>query len=223
MIISVHLPKTAGTSFQATLEAHFGETLLKDYADLPINTPPEERNRAALENSVKNAMRDFAGIECIHGHFLPLKYVTVSARLDARFVAWMREPVDRVVSHYHFWRNFHDPSSAGRLHNQVVAEDWSLERFCLGPEVRNIYSQFLWGFPLSNFDFIGITEYYAEDLDWFARRYLGGPAVAASLNRAKPGAKVAEIDGALRRKIEEHHAEDVGLYQSGLARRAARK
>ncbi len=30
----------------------------------------------------------------------------------------------------------------------MVEEEWTLERFCLEPELKNLYSQFLWGFPL---------------------------------------------------------------------------
>ena len=41
-----------------------------------------------------------------------------------------------------------------------MEKGWSLERFCLGPEVRNIYSQFLYGFLLEYFSFIGTTEFY---------------------------------------------------------------
>jgi hypothetical protein len=53
MIISLHLPKTAGTSFAAALETHFQTRLFIDNADLPINTPQYERNRAALEANLR--------------------------------------------------------------------------------------------------------------------------------------------------------------------------
>lgn len=222
MIISVHLPKTAGTSFLASLEEHFGAALLKDYADLPINTPPESRHRMALEKGRENAGRSFAGIECIHGHFLPVKYLPASKMHETKFVAWLRNPVDRVFSHYHFWRNHHDPASAGALHNKVIAENWSLERFCLGPEVKNLYGQFLWSFPPSNFDFIGITEFYGEDLNYFGRRYLGKELDARNLNVRSADGESSGIDNAFRKKLEEHHAMDMELYEMALARRKAR-
>src|SRR5207302_9855883 len=59
MMVSVHLPKTAGKSFQAALTARFGESLLEDYRDFPMNTPEYDRNRAALEASLRNAEHDF--------------------------------------------------------------------------------------------------------------------------------------------------------------------
>jgi hypothetical protein len=39
-IISVHIPKTAGSSFKKILEAYFEDKILFDYEDTPINTPP---------------------------------------------------------------------------------------------------------------------------------------------------------------------------------------
>ena len=40
MIISVHLPKTAGKSFEAALRTRFEGALLEDYGTFPMNTPP---------------------------------------------------------------------------------------------------------------------------------------------------------------------------------------
>ena len=50
--------------------------MLLDYGDKKsINTGPDERNRKALEDAHANENRDFGGIQCIHGHFMPLKYL----------------------------------------------------------------------------------------------------------------------------------------------------
>jgi hypothetical protein len=223
MIISVHLPKTAGSSFAASLEEHFGPSLLKDYADLPTNTPPEVRNRTALENGIKNAEFNFAGIECIHGHFLPVKYLPASVKNGMKFVAWMRNPVDRVLSHFHFWKKFPNTPALGELHGKMIAENWSLERFCLGPEVRNLYCQFLWAFPLRSFDFVGITEFYEEDLNYFGRFFLGKKLEAKALNTSGGHGKPYAIDGALRKQIEAYHSMDMDLYRMAVEKRAARR
>ena len=37
MLISVHIPKTGGTSFGAMLARHFGPRLLRDYDDRPLS------------------------------------------------------------------------------------------------------------------------------------------------------------------------------------------
>ena len=44
-IISVHIPKTAGSSFLAGLQSVFGERLLLDYSDRPLDGTPSARWR----------------------------------------------------------------------------------------------------------------------------------------------------------------------------------
>jgi hypothetical protein len=222
-MISLHLPKTAGTSFSAALEQHFGPRLLRDYVDLPIHSPMYERNKAALQASLRNAESDFAGIECIHGHFLPVKFLLLAGRRDLSFVTWMRNPVERVLSHYFFWRRNYVPKAEEHLCRKMLEEDWSIERFCLGPEVRDLYRQFLWGFPIEHFDFIGVTEFYEEDLEYFARHFLQTAIEPKRLNMGDRGKGGYEIDALLRRKIESFHAGDMGLYQWALEKRLARR
>jgi hypothetical protein len=223
MIISVHLPKTAGTSFAAALERRYGAALLRDYADLPLNTRPRERNRSAVRNCLANADNAFAGVECIHGHFLPLKYLLLAdGRPDVSFVTWLRNPIDRAVSHYRFWRKTYDPERAPPLHRTMMQEGWSLERFCLGIEVRDLYSQFLYGFPLEYFSFVGITEFYAQDFSWWATRFLGDAGPPDRLNVADSNPDRDEISPALRTAIEGHHARDMELYGRALAWRRER-
>jgi hypothetical protein len=222
VIISLHLPKTAGTSFRVVLEQHFGDRLLKDYSSFPINTPESERNRTAMEECLRNAENDFAGIESIHGHFLPIKYLLLARRREVRFVTWMRHPVERMLSHYFYWKRSYDPKTAPSLHRKVIEDGWSLERFCLGPEVQDLYGQFLWGFPIEHFDFIGITEFYEEDLEYFARHYLRTPVEPVRINVGDKGSDGYPIDAALRQKIESFHARDMDLYRRALDRRRTR-
>lgn len=223
MIISVHIPKTAGTSFAKALEAHFGSGLLQDYADLPTNTPQYERNRAALLASVQNAESDdLAGVECIHGHFLPLKYLLLSLKKDLRFITWMRDPVERVLSHFYYLKSFYDPSTAPDLHRKIIEEDWSVERFCLSIELKNLYSQFLWGFPLEYFDFIGITEFYDEDLSYFSRQYLNTDLESHRVNVGKSKGEKYQIESSFREELEQFHAHDMELYRTALMMRQKR-
>ena len=223
MIISVHVPKTAGSSFVKALEAHFSSGLQKDYADLPTNTPQYERNRAALLASVHNAESDHsAEVACIHGHFLPLKYLLLSLKKELRFITWMRNPVERVLSHYYYWKSVYNSATAPDLHRRVVEEDWSVERFCLSPELRNLYGQFLWGFPLEYFDFIGITEFYDEDLAYFSEQYLNTDLEPLRENVGKNQGGSYQIDSSFRAKLEQFHAFDFELYRTALLIRQKR-
>lgn len=229
MLISLHLPKTAGTSFRALLQAHYGDRLRDDYGDRPLHDAVAERRLHAVRSGIGLALRPrrLQGVDAIHGHFLAIKYSLWSGGPDWRRVAWLRDPVERLASHYHYWRRSYDAGTAGSLHHRMVDENWSLERFCLGPELRNVYRQFLWGVPLARFDFVGITEHYATDSEHFARHVLGLTALplasSPEAENANPAARARYVDDpALRERIERHHAADVSLYRAALRRRQKR-
>jgi hypothetical protein len=217
MLISLHLPKTAGTSFLTSLEQHYSERLLRDYADLPINTPMLKRNSGALVKCILNGLQQDKRLECIHGHFLPLKYLFYGTRQDVKFVTWLRDPIERLASHYFFWVRSYDPAKSPPLHKRMIIEKWSLERFCLGPELQNFYCQFFWGFPLNRFDFIGITEFYEIEFDFFSRVFLGASLQPAKLNINPNTEKPSYFDNeGLINKIKKHHSKDIALYEKAL-------
>jgi len=221
------MPKTAGLSFRASLEEHFAEGFRHDYQDYPLARPAAERREQARRWGLAVRPADFAGIACVHGHFLPLKYLHLAETLPCTFVTWLREPVARLVSHYYYWQRAYDPLSGqtSALHRRVIEEGWSLERFCLAPELRNVYSEFLWGFPLQRLDFIGITEFFADDLRYFSQQVLGNKMQAHTLNRrAKDDGAAfhAPLSAAARAEIEAWHAADMALYRRALQLRKAR-
>jgi hypothetical protein len=225
MLISVHLPKTAGSSFLASIREHYGDTLYKDYGDRPINRRTLARNSHAAGAKLWHATSGsrFEGFDCIHGHFMPLKYTLLPPRKDLRFVTWLRDPVERLASHYHYWMRHYNPTDTGALHRRVVEEQWSLERFCLGPELQNTYCKFLWGFHLDRFDFVGVTEHYEEDLAYFSRNILGHDVASRrdNVNPERDQPAYITDDGFLQ-QVQQHHAKDMRLYQRALLMRQNR-
>jgi hypothetical protein len=88
--------------------------------------------------------------------------------------------------------------------------------------MRNIYTQYLWAFPLENFDFIGITEYYEKDFIFFREHYLTKEIPVRKLN-VNPDKKANyRISKPLRKKIEAYNAEDMALYERALKKRGER-
>ena len=225
MLISVHLPKTAGSSFLKAIEQHFGDHLVQDYGDRPINKTTFRRNFDAVQGCMLNAgsRSRFRDIECIHGHFMPLKYLLLHAQDKKKFVVWVRDPVERLASHYLYWIRNYNPIDAGRLHRKVVEEKWTLERFCLGPEMRNVYSKFFWGFPLRRFDFVGITEFYDSEVEYFSKHIVNAELQSVRVNVNPNPVQRAYIDDPdFRLKIQAHHQADVALYEQALALREKR-
>ena len=105
--------------------------------------------RAAREGLCGRHRQEAASPACIHGHFLPLSYRHLARRADVRFVTWLREPIDRLLSHYHYWRRAADSDARDTLQDpmqdkvqrrleRVHARDLSLYRFALELRERRL-------------------------------------------------------------------------------------
>jgi hypothetical protein len=223
MLISLHIPKAAGTSFRIALEQKFGSGLLRDYDDRPIHSSPAERNAKALRDCQLNRERSFEGVACIHGHFLPRKYLPLIEKESTRLVTWLRDPVERLASNYRHWKRFGQCDQGSPLVRRFIDQQWSFERFCFADELKDLYSQFLWDFSFARFDFVGITEHYEEDMACFSQRFLDAPAAVyrCNVNPDATGRKYVS-DAGLRADIEAFHAKDMALYRQALALRQAR-
>ncbi|MDR9366406.1 MAG: hypothetical protein RI575_13790 [Balneolaceae bacterium] len=163
-------------------------------------------------------------IECIHGHFLPYKYEDFYQTGGHTFVTWFRDPVERLASHYYYWKEYHDKMEKQPLLEKFLEEDWTFEEFVFSEEVRNIYSLFLWNFPVERFKFIGITEFYDEDLIFFARNFLEISEITIPKKNVNEKSKEEKrIDPGLERDIKEFHAEDYKLYEYALKQRTKRR
>ena len=221
------MPKTAGLSFRASLEEHFGAEFHADYGDYPLAHSPQSRQESALRHSEQGLASDFEAVKCIHGHFLPLKYQFLSGNRPCKYITWLRDPVTRLVSHYDYWLAAYDAEAASTssLHRRVVEEDWSLEAFCMAPELRNIYTDFLWGFAPERLDFVGITEHFAEDLRYFSTVFLGNNLQPRYINQRDsraPDETPSSLSLEFVRQVREYHSADVALYAWALALRDAR-
>lgn len=151
---------------------------------------------------------------------LPIKYLLLANKQGVKFLTRMRNPAERVLSHYFFWRKTYDPKRSPILQRRAIEENWSIVRLRMGPELRNMYWQFLWAFPLEYFDFIGVTEFHKDDFGCFSRHYLSSPIELTRLNVSDTTYKIGK---SLRREIEECHSRDIELYQGTLEMRLRRR
>ncbi len=224
MIISVHIPKTGGISFKEILQNGYGKKIVSDNTYLKAPTP-FERQFAIRTHRIKRCVYTLRGIECIHGHFMPFKYSAFLQDSDVQFITWLRDPAERIISHYYYWKR--TPNiNPGLLRRRVEAENWSLEKFCLSEELRNRCAQYLQNFPIENFEFIGITEHYEEDATYFMERYfkknINQVIPKANTNPDKSGKYAEKISPDFLKELQEFHAEDYALYRYALQKRAER-
>ena len=164
----------------------------------------EERNARARRFMPSDDL--LARYDCVHGHFLPVKYA--NAARPCEFVCWLRDPVQRVVSRFLF----------GKRMGKRVVKDMTFAEYCRWERFHNQYAKFLWRFDVERFDFVGITEDYARSVDVFRRRFgidtwRGGPAF--NVNPDKGMCQAYAVSGKERALIERTNAEDLDIYERG--------
>lgn len=229
--ISVHLPKTAGVSFLAALYGYFGRTaVFKDYHSNSEHIGARKRHQKVTSDARKILVKRKKGwnpvapwIKCVHGHFMPFKYALLRDVERCVFITWMRHPVDRVLSHWEFWRskppNMRSPNKLHRLHQEVYYNKWPFEKYALSEASRNIYRRYLWGFRLDQFDFVGITEHYKTDLEQLSNMFFKTPLEYFERNVSKDK---LELESGLKKRIIDYHIKDMRLYDEALNLRERR-
>lgn len=219
IVVSVHVPKTAGTTFKAMLQKCFGSALLLDYGDDLFG---EEMRPKGLSGAVARAWRaaiarrallpgklDPKRHRCVHGHFFASKYDWLEDR--AFLATWLRDPVERVVSHYYFFLN--RPSRANPVRARI--RELSLEQFAAEPPLRDVQSRILGGVPLERFGFVGLqSEFNAMVGSFFSSIGTTTPEIV-SRNRTKRATHA--VSEATREWIRRMNQKDLRLYDEARA------
>ena len=209
MIVSVHIPKTGGVSFRkSVLEPIFGNRLLSDYDDTPLSH--DTADRIARAQTYEPSTELLERYDCVHGHFLALKYV--SERVPCEFAVWFRDPAQRVVSRYLYGK---------RKGGRTITPGMTIREFCEIERFQNTYAKFLWGFDFERFDFVGITENYVSGVELFRRRFGfsgGDEAAIMNANLDKPLGQPYEIDEGLREFIRRRNREDFEIYDAACCK-----
>lgn len=212
LIVSVHVPKTGGVTFREVLGELAGGHLVHDYADRPL--APRTRWAALRQRLRRVSLPE--GTRVVHGHFVASKYWRVYP--EARFVTWFRDPVERLVSHFHYWQREPDPENP--TCRRLIEERLSLPAFAALPEMRDVHARFLGGVPPERFAFIGLTERFDEGMELFRRLFcpeLGFASARRNANPARSGERY-ELDPAERAALAALNQADIALHARARAR-----
>jgi hypothetical protein len=211
-LVSVHVPKTAGTSLRMAFQSAFGqEQILLDYSDDPAD--PCSTTRLDPHFYERRHVRALGPYRVVHGHFSPIKYAQLAPAVR---IAFLREPVQNVISIYHFWRRYDVPGNA--LLDYMRTRRLTLEEFARLPIMRYLYTSTYFGnVDMTSFDFVGDAAQYNEEVVRLSA-LLGVPLATIRTNtgpeRAYAGEQGRDLeDVSLRERLAVILADDVGFYQ----------
>lgn len=163
-IISLHIPKTAGTSFRNLLKNVYGE---KEVVRFDIDT----NNIVRLNEKVYESTK-LPDATVIHGHFV---FQTLQVKFplpkDYKLITWVRDPVKRVVSNFYYLESRIKELLDEEKNNLNILSKLqrTLIEFARAEINRNRQSKFLTGSTLSDYTFVGVQEFYEEDISRLAR------------------------------------------------------
>lgn len=211
--VSIHIPKTAGTTLRLVLERACDYRLFLDYPDYGAYFEPDPliaANRAFIR----------AWFKGIHGHFGATRHLPT---FEPAFVfATLRHPVARIISQYaHEVRH---PSRDSTFHQRIHSGQLNLTAFAALDGIGNAMTKQLVGRRPQDYDLLLITERLEESvllldalLPWLQlRRYCGESLRLPRVNVGYSEGAMPVIDAATRFAITEAAAEDMALYQKAV-------
>lgn len=216
-LVSVHIPKTAGTSFQNTLRDVYGTDHFARL-DIDMDAPEEE---IELDRQLWSGHRLSRRTRVVHGHFSPAQFDKYFQTTDAQYITWLRHPVERVLSNYYYLekRLKEELDEKGNRLNILSKLQRSLVEFAAASINQNRIAKFLRGRDLEAFDFVGIQAHYEEDLAAMAK-LLHWTKVTTYHHNAT--GTTYDVNADLRAQIAAYNQEDMLIYERALALRKRR-
>lgn len=163
-LVSIHIPKTAGTSFRNTLKEVYGEKHVKRF-DIGVN-------KFQLEQVPFDLLELPKEIQVLHGHMqynLLIEKINIAKEIP--IITWLRDPVERVISNYKYLskRLAEELDEEGKGLNILSKMQRTLMEYAHAELNQNRMSKFLSGLQPEDLFFIGITEHYSSDMKSLAK------------------------------------------------------
>lgn len=206
LILSLHIPKAAGTTLIHAYRNAFGDRVLYHNAhpDIVYTTP-----RVDLEKSY----------DIIHGH-LDMSRLVEMIDADTKIVTFLRDPVQRVVSSYQYHLN---PQVQNDIATLVRSTNMGLMEFADMPGQKDLQSRMIRPVGRHRLDFIGFSETFRASLEQLSRCIgvaLSNPG-EENVNPQKRAGADYSIPEHVRDYIRSRNAQDQELYDWARARAPA--
>jgi hypothetical protein len=157
-----------------------------------------------------------AETECIHGHFLADTFDSLYP--DSPVIAFVRHPVERLVSHYHYFRRH--PNYPDECCRALHERSLSLLEFADLDWMKNQMTRYFRGRSAGDFAFVGVSECFVESLFLFETTFgcpvtLPAPCENVNPERTAPHYSLSAADyGYILRRNQS----DLLLYEQALQR-----
>jgi len=200
-ILFSHIPKTAGTSFRvATNRYAWGWKVYSDY-DMKSRMTSRIIRTIYETGDVSRITSINSHKSLLAGHFPIKKYIRYYPVY--RVITFMRDPVQRIISHYYDLQRRIDYSG-------------SLEEFVNDPRFQNNQCHFFEDVPLEAVGAVGISEFYDESLELFDNLYALKPRISR-LNSNKSKKELFYMTtGKMVEEIRRLNSIDYRLYNKAL-------
>ena len=209
-LISIHIPKSAGTSFFHTLRKEYGPRKV-----VRIDT----EGRAVRVNKVPlNAAYISRNPTVVHGHFIidDLEDI-IKSTSGIPVITWLREPAERVISNYFYLskRLEEELGEKKKGLNILSKMKRSLLEYAHGEANRNRISKFLRGVELQDLSFIGLVSEYDKDVSDLAQK-LEWKTVQTFTHNKTNSSLVEKVDSETMKIIKSLNQEDYEVFEKAM-------
>lgn len=230
-LISMHIPKTAGTSFQKILEAQYPNKALlrldfefsRTNENVPLLIARNDTDQRFLDQLIHSGkLPDH--VKAIHGHFtLPDIQQLLTFSPNVRLITWIREPLERVVSNYNYLSEvlrteIQDKLLAQRLMKRLKR---SVFEYASLPVNVKKYQVYLGGQKLDAFDFVGLTDFFDQDVADLAKMMHWKTPKSIHVNKTtyKSSSAMSAFEHETLSKL---YRPEIEIYQAAIEKRSAR-
>lgn len=217
-LISIHIPKCAGTSFRNILKMVYG-----DEAVIRLDIDLQFRVLKINEQEFKGRKLN-KRVKVVHGHFAyPLLKDRFELEQDVPMITWIRHPVDRVISNYYYLeKRLKEELNEKRKGLNILRKmQRTLMEYAADEYNQNRISKFLQGVELNQFGFVGVQEFYEEDLALMAKQFSWPSYEFLHVNKTGGGYK-DQVSEEQRMQIAMWNDQDMAIYKEALAIRNQR-